>query len=815
MEKEKHDQIDPDYASYNIALKKVEQIKDDQDTRIEQVKEIINQEFNKDLKMRENQIQFIEDQIYKTQKLLHLMRYVLVSSYYGEKGLEYSEEETPSSSDNGYLFDQNRIHPAVKKLIGKDLSSLNFTKNRTPRKAKVNNNFGTSTSSEDLNSEHSMRVSEINRRDNESVKSEIDNNISSDRYRQKFKKRIIVGNISRWTPSQEDDNLTHKWMMYVRGPKDSPDVSSFIQKVVFYLHPSYKPHDVVEVCGPQFHLSRRGWGEFPIRVQIFFTCPLNKPVDIVHNLKLDKTYSGRTTLGNETLIDLYLYEENVSQFLENESKYQPNKIENNFDNKHQTLIKTEPFDFNFKEESESKNIFHCDMTSEPLLEPKKELFDFDDSTFISSFSSLEHDYCSDGGTLKNGFNDTKDDKTEENISTVNLEHSYSCISSTEPIKQTIKSEPQPQEENSLMYGLDESYAKPDEDLTKREPLFYRKTLIYTPPLNSLKKSEPNKNLSHVKTILNNKLKKNGEQNVAAESKTNKKYSDSNDDQIKDNTLRMAVKRFGIRLPKKFRNVAEALPFLFMRLPPITFKAEDPLYKQLYPFTAASVKEFLSWNTAKLASAEFSRAKTIHNILTKENIYDHERWTVKTVMMYGRSHGYMPIKSWKSFNKNSEERKIISSAFAMLPPKIETQNHINLNVEHPVDVENNTDHLPEAKRPKLSMLDISKPSLAPHCSFIREEALNCGVVLKNEEIIDGVVLNGAERMILEAVKCLANHLVRRSLHYSIYDGTYRQGEGQSTGEIKVHHVQEALNERKEINAIKEFKEKQLKIFYYLE
>lgn len=46
-----------------------------------------------------------------------------------------------------------------------------------------------------------------------------------------------------------------------------------------------------------FHLSRRGWGEFPLRVQIHFQCSANKPVDVIHNLKLDRTYTGRQTLG--------------------------------------------------------------------------------------------------------------------------------------------------------------------------------------------------------------------------------------------------------------------------------------------------------------------------------------------------------------------------------------------------------------------------------------------------------------------------------------------------------------------------------------
>lgn len=52
-----------------------------------------------------------------------------------------------------------------------------------------------------------------------------------------------------------------------------------------------------------------------------------------------------------------------------------------------------------------------------------------------------------------------------------------------------------------------------------------------------------------------------------------------------------------------------------------------------------------------------------------------------------------------------------------------------------------------------------------CSYIREETLECGIVLKNEQLDEGIVFNGAERMILEAVKCLANQLVRRSLHFA--------------------------------------------------
>lgn len=42
------------------------------------------------------------------------------------------------------------------------------------------------------------------------------------------------------------DLITHKWMVYIRSPNCSR-LDSYIKKVVFYLHFSYKPYDVVEV----------------------------------------------------------------------------------------------------------------------------------------------------------------------------------------------------------------------------------------------------------------------------------------------------------------------------------------------------------------------------------------------------------------------------------------------------------------------------------------------------------------------------------------------------------------------------------------
>jgi Transcription initiation factor IIF, auxiliary subunit len=60
--------------------------------------------------------------------------------------------------------------------------------------------------------------------------------------------RIVIGNISKWVPvDTREDSASHKWMMYVRGPREAPDVSDFVSKVRFFLHPSYRPHDIAEV----------------------------------------------------------------------------------------------------------------------------------------------------------------------------------------------------------------------------------------------------------------------------------------------------------------------------------------------------------------------------------------------------------------------------------------------------------------------------------------------------------------------------------------------------------------------------------------
>ncbi|KAI8578901.1 hypothetical protein K450DRAFT_245038 [Umbelopsis ramanniana AG] len=126
-----------------------------------------------------------------------------------------------------------------------------------------------------------------------------------------IKKRVILGNVSKFIPIDKREpglrQYTHKWMIYVTTPPGDENIASFISCVRYHLHPSYKPSDVIDVNVPPFHLSRLGWGEFPIRVQLHFAdSRRNKLVDVFHQLKLDDSHSGQQTLGSERYIALEL-----------------------------------------------------------------------------------------------------------------------------------------------------------------------------------------------------------------------------------------------------------------------------------------------------------------------------------------------------------------------------------------------------------------------------------------------------------------------------------------------------------------------------
>ncbi|PSN53604.1 YEATS domain-containing protein 2, partial [Blattella germanica] len=236
---------------------------------------IISREFGAELAKREKEVLEIQDRLQEAHKSLHALRFAVVSAFYNKKQNTTDEKQKP-------------IHPAVKKLIGKEPRNWEPLNQRPSKYRPLQGNPLPEPILQDL-----QPVTKVPRYIPPKMPPR-----STPLVPTSFVEMIVIGNISKWVPvDTREDSASHKWMMYVRGPKESPDVSGFVSKVRFFLHPSYRPNDIAEVTAPPFHLSRRGWGEFPVRVQIHFTQSQNKPVDLIHHLKLDRTYTGLQTLG--------------------------------------------------------------------------------------------------------------------------------------------------------------------------------------------------------------------------------------------------------------------------------------------------------------------------------------------------------------------------------------------------------------------------------------------------------------------------------------------------------------------------------------
>ncbi|KAK3772940.1 hypothetical protein RRG08_061092 [Elysia crispata] len=91
-------------------------------------------------------------------------------------------------------------------------------------------------------------------------------NIDKRHSRFKIKKKIIVGNVSKYIPvdSREANDMSSHlsgWFMFVLPKQTQTSLGLFVKSGSSCIH-SYKPNDLVEVSSPPFHLTRRGWGEF-------------------------------------------------------------------------------------------------------------------------------------------------------------------------------------------------------------------------------------------------------------------------------------------------------------------------------------------------------------------------------------------------------------------------------------------------------------------------------------------------------------------------------------------------------------------------
>ncbi|XP_046813296.1 uncharacterized protein LOC124421759 [Vespa crabro] len=323
------DDQDPDYTIPISTNKNQEEVcEENARSTARKITAIIEKEFSQEIDAKRNEVLQIQERLHKALKTLHLLRYVIITDFYNRKQCQAPQiRETQ----------QVRIHPAIKQLIGKSPKRPHndFAIPSTSTDPRFLNGYSYISSTKTKTTEHNVlkteNITESSKECNTSMQFEDQNEddiqppkkipryippksgvpepaCPSRGVRHKVRKRIVIGNISKWIPPDwREDPASHKWTIYVRGSKEVSNIGDFVSKVRFFLHPSYRPNDVVEVSSAPFHLSRRGWGEFPLRVQLHFKNPINKPMDIIHHLKLDRTYTGLQTLGSETIVDVWIY----------------------------------------------------------------------------------------------------------------------------------------------------------------------------------------------------------------------------------------------------------------------------------------------------------------------------------------------------------------------------------------------------------------------------------------------------------------------------------------------------------------------------
>lgn len=328
-------ETDPDYEDVSVALpnKRHKAIESSaRDAAVQKIETIIKEQFALEMKNKEHEIAVIDQRLIEARRMMDKLRACIVANYYASAGLLKVSEG--SKTCDTMVFN----HPAIKKFLESPSRSSSPANQRSETPS-------ANHSESDSLSQHNDFLSDKDNNSNMDIEERLSNNVeqkpsrntgrdtssvsgshkteqrnadlTGDETSRLFvKKTIVVGNVSKYIPPdkrEENDQSTHKWMVYVRGSRREPSINHFVKKVWFFLHPSYKPNDLVEVREPPFHLTRRGWGEFPVRVQVHFKDSQNKRIDIIHNLKLDRTYTGLQTLGAETVVDVELHRHSLGE----------------------------------------------------------------------------------------------------------------------------------------------------------------------------------------------------------------------------------------------------------------------------------------------------------------------------------------------------------------------------------------------------------------------------------------------------------------------------------------------------------------------
>ena len=96
---------------------------------------------------------------------------------------------------------------------------------------------------------------------------------------------FVIGSIAYSLGKKAEESRSHEWTVFIRSANPDEDMSTFVKKVVFHLHPTLQPPQRTIEVAP-FEVTEQGWGEFEISLQVFFHDSREKPIELSHMLKL-------------------------------------------------------------------------------------------------------------------------------------------------------------------------------------------------------------------------------------------------------------------------------------------------------------------------------------------------------------------------------------------------------------------------------------------------------------------------------------------------------------------------------------------------
>ncbi|KAG6444307.1 hypothetical protein O3G_MSEX003339 [Manduca sexta] len=841
----KEEYHDPDYPEAPVCVKEEPPIESEEE-KVEKIKEIIRREFSNELEIRENEVMLLDQRMTSSRRLLHRLRYAIVNSYYNELKLQITngkiQDEIAGQRDprakaatSSLLREgQSNIHPSLKKLLGKKTADLSeIFKTRAPRN-KTRKDYSamlqkrnytisadaTKTLRPDRMGDDSEPCSSRPRKIPRHLEPKSRNVLTLDestRNQMKHRYRIIIGNTSKYAPAEsEADRSTHKWLLYVRGPQREPDVSPLVTAVTVRLHHSYAPHHTVHLTKPPFHITRRGWGEFPARVELHFALPQrNRPALVHHTIKLDTSCTGVQTLGAETLVDVWLYstpemlkyeyKEDLETFpLKEETQDTQRAIQTQVIEKIQPKIEP-PEQEPFEDSYDAQTYCHTDNWLDFFSKEPKEL-DVDEM-IIKPEKKIEETIDLDSLIEGNVISKCAEDcvvKCEPDW-LQNYEDS-----STEEVPKEILNQPTLPKKRIVKYIEPTTgkiyYLEMDRnlDLSTVQEIVINNTTAKISPIKSNGMKNPIKKKTGV-SLLKPELKC----LLKSENALKNEMRHTNLTHIENDHCYLATPMRGdesadVKVKKekslyeylcsvmyRFQCIRAAVNFLLKKIPLISDQARDPDFVKYFPFVVESYEKYWKMDFAKRRNIEWSRAKLINRILSLHHPQADCVWRTKQIIVFSRLHGHHPIRNeclsqradtndWSSWNEviniRQSETKIkqiypkvtdITTLSIFRPEDYEMSELVSLS-----DSEDEIDVV-EARSPPRVVKEAPKEEVLPilpvededdrlRFLYVEKKCADIGIDLRCEDVGNGYFYSAVHAVLLSAMKCFAEELLRSAL-----------------------------------------------------